>query len=274
MNFKTKALFLFGILLFGLGLSYFLGGTFMEGFNTPVAATAAAPIATAAAPIAAPTATAAAPNAAAPNAVAPIAAPIAAPAPAATTQDTPASWEWLRRLGEIADTPSVLPRTLVQSPAYDNYNHYNDPNKLSSTQYYGSTGTPINPLQEYDAEVPQPNSSVRNGVSNGASNGSNDGYGTQYYSTLPPGVSANQILPGDEHLYILKSEIVPPVCPVCPAFPSASAVNNSDTPPPPCPPCGRCPEPSFECKKVPNYNATNSDSMPVPVLNDFSSFGM
>jgi hypothetical protein len=25
---------------------------------------------------------------------------------------------------------------------------------------------------------------------------------------------------------------------------------------------------------VPNYNATNSDSMPIPVLNDFSSFGM
>ena len=102
--------------------------------------------------------------------------------------------------------------------------------------------------------------------------GASKNYGTQYYSTLPPGIPASQIIPGDEHLYILKSEIVPPVCPACPAFPSASIVNNQNTPP--CPPCGRCPEPSFECKKVPNYNAVNSDSMPVPVLNDFSSFGM
>ena len=47
--------------------------------------------------------------------------------------------------------------------------------------------------------------------------------------------------------------------------------------PPPCPPCGRCPEPSFDCKKVPNYSkadGTSSDSLPTPVLNDFSQFGM
>ena len=43
---------------------------------------------------------------------------------------------------------------------------------------------------------------------------------------------------------------------------------------PACPPCGRCPEPSFECKKVPNYNAFNPDTMPVPILSSFSSFGM
>ena len=44
--------------------------------------------------------------------------------------------------------------------------------------------------------------------------------------------------------------------------------------PPPCPPCGRCPEPSFECKKVPNYASTNSEFLPMPVLGDFSQFGM
>ena len=43
--------------------------------------------------------------------------------------------------------------------------------------------------------------------------------------------------------------------------------------PQPCPPCGRCPEPSFECKKVPNYSST-SNVLPVPVLTDFSQFGM
>jgi hypothetical protein len=45
-------------------------------------------------------------------------------------------------------------------------------------------------------------------------------------------------------------------------------------PPPPCPPCGRCPEPSFDCKKVPNYASTNSEYLPSPVLSDFSQFGM
>jgi hypothetical protein len=44
--------------------------------------------------------------------------------------------------------------------------------------------------------------------------------------------------------------------------------------PAPCPPCGRCPEPSFDCKKVPNYASTNSEYLPMPVLNDFSQFGM
>jgi hypothetical protein len=43
---------------------------------------------------------------------------------------------------------------------------------------------------------------------------------------------------------------------------------------PPCPACARCPEPSFECKKVPNYNAINDNYLPTPVLSDFSQFGM
>jgi hypothetical protein len=76
-------------------------------------------------------------------------------------------------------------------------------------------------------------------------------------------------------LYILKSQVVPPVCPVCPA-----SKNNSNNDPDgepkcqPCPPCARCPEPSFECKKVPNYNAINNSYLPQPIINDFSSFGM
>jgi hypothetical protein len=42
----------------------------------------------------------------------------------------------------------------------------------------------------------------------------------------------------------------------------------------PCPPCGRCPEPAFECKKVPNYNSNNNKYLPRAVLADFSQFGM
>jgi hypothetical protein len=95
-----------------------------------------------------------------------------------------------------------------------------------------------------------------------------------YYNSMPQGITRNQIPPGQEDLYILKSEVIPPVCPACPA-PIMQCPDNTDvTKCPPCPPCARCPEPAFDCKKVPNYGAFNQDFMPVPVLNDFSSFGM
>ena len=84
------------------------------------------------------------------------------------------------------------------------------------------------------------------------------------------GIPASQIPPGDEDLYILKSQIVPPVCPACPS----NASCPRPEPPPPCPPCARCPEPAFECKKVPNYRANDPSVLPRPVLSDFSQFGM
>lgn len=84
----------------------------------------------------------------------------------------------------------------------------------------------------------------------------------------PKGIHKSQIPNGEEHLYILKSQVVPPVCPACP-------VNTScprDKPCPPCPPCARCPEPAFDCKKVPNYQSSNEQYLPKPMLTDFSSF--
>ena len=83
--------------------------------------------------------------------------------------------------------------------------------------------------------------------------------------------SKNSIPPGDEHLYVLKSQIVPPVCPACPAFPDLTSCEKGKKPQP-CPPCARCPEPAFECKKVPNYSSTNDNYLPIPILNDFSQF--
>jgi hypothetical protein len=42
---------------------------------------------------------------------------------------------------------------------------------------------------------------------------------------------------------------------------------------PPCPACERCPEPSFECKKVPNYRSPSVNQyLPMPILTDFSNF--
>lgn len=89
---------------------------------------------------------------------------------------------------------------------------------------------------------------------------------------LPKGIPKSEIPNGDEHLYILKSEVVPPVCPKCPDV----TVCPKSTPEkcPPCPPCARCPEPAFECKKVPNYNRKDDTYLPMPILSDFSQFGM
>lgn len=84
------------------------------------------------------------------------------------------------------------------------------------------------------------------------------------------GIPGKNIPPGQEDLYILKSQVVPPVCPACP-----TVINTCDSKSqcPPCPPCGRCPEAAFECVKKPTYKPDNP-YLPVPVLSDFSAFGM
>jgi len=137
----------------------------------------------------------------------------------------------------------------------DESNHNN-----TLTSYYGSTGNAIPATQPLNTT---PN--VNNYSSNTQSNGSS----YNYSNSLPAGITKNMITSGQEDLYILKSQVVPPVCPAC-----NPVVIYKDTKCQPCPSCERCPEPSFDCRKVPNYNATNNQYLPVPVLNDFSGFGM
>jgi hypothetical protein len=130
--------------------------------------------------------------------------------------------------------------------------------------------------------------------------------------------------PGNPNDYILKSQVVPPVCPVCPSL-IAAGDSDSDSDSdgdddddddddgdgdgdgedengedgdnngtctnescyqgntykrevnvkcPPCPPCARCPEPAFDCKKVPTYRESDDRYLPRPILSDFSTFGM
>jgi len=97
--------------------------------------------------------------------------------------------------------------------------------------------------------------------------GTTDGSSSSIYGGIP----ASQIPPGQEDLYILKSEIVPPVCPACPS--SSVCPSTSKETCPPCPACARCPEPAFECKKVPNYDAISEEDLPQPILSTFSTFG-
>jgi hypothetical protein len=113
--------------------------------------------------------------------------------------------------------------------------------------------------------------------------------GPDYSSSLPKGIPKSMIPPGNEDMYILKSEVVPPVCPACP---QPILKCNDDKPPPPCPPCARCPEPRFDCKKVPNYGSGNlganyfggggqfgsmpsssGNFLPYPSVSNYNTFG-
>lgn len=171
---------------------------------------------------------------------------------------------------------------------------------MTSTQYYGSTGSPYQTGASsmsyngayggsagavtgpygntaYYAQGPYGNTTAGTSSTTPSSSSSGSTTSSDYSNSLPPGIPASQIPSGQEDLYILKSQVVPPVCPVCPASSSSSSNNNDpDNAPkcPPCPACARCPEPSFECKKVPNYNAIDNSYLPQPIINDFSSFGM
>jgi len=96
---------------------------------------------------------------------------------------------------------------------------------------------------------------------------------TPYPSFYPP--------MGDQDRYMLKTQFVPPVYPVGSHYENygpegegraGSCEKKKEYPP--CPPCARCPEPSFECKKVPKYDAMDDSQKPMPVLNNFASFGL
>lgn len=150
----------------------------------------------------------------------------------------------------------------INNPYYDT-NSYYGPNGAQAGTVTGPNGNTAGYIKG-----PQGNIYTGSNINNDSNYDSSD-----YYNSLPNGIPSSQIPPGQEDLYILKSQVVPPVCPACPE-PIVQCPNDFDASKcPPCPPCARCPEPAFDCKKVPNYNAFNPDYMPVPVLNDFSTFG-
>ena len=151
----------------------------------------------------------------------------------------------------------------------DDVNSYNDsPNQNNSTYDYISA-TPTSLAISEDQQAP-PNSNptstaitvdVNDSQSKSSMSSSN------VSSSSPPPPPPNS---GGDDQYILKSQVVPPVCPKCPDAASCPRPK----PCPPCAPCARCPEPAFECKKVPTYHGGPYPTMPKPVLNDFSQFGM
>jgi len=153
-----------------------------------------------------------------------------------------------------------------QDPTINQYT----PNTNTTGSDYNNAFANINPYGEsYN------NPYINTNTITGPAGNTYSTYNSSAYSnSLPQGIPKSMIPSGQEDLYILKSQVVPPVCPACPEPIVQCPDNNDVTKCPPCPPCARCPEPAFDCKKVPNYNSFNQDYMPVPVLNSFSSFGM
>ena len=172
------------------------------------------------------------------------------------------------------------------------YNDEYNSNQYSATTYTGSQGNSATvytgPAGNYAV---QPNNNVNyssgsattySGSQGGSATVYTGSQGNQAVKATGPngqtivatpqntvnGIPRSQIPQGDEDLYILKSEVVPPVCPACPQ----SSACPREKPCPACPPCARCPEPAFECKKVPNYRSQDNRYLPKPLLNDFSAF--
>ena len=140
----------------------------------------------------------------------------------------------------------------------DQVNSYNNSTNQNNSTYDYVSSTPTS-LDISDDQSTQNNSNATPTSSDITVNGASSSDSSSSSSS-----SGN----GDE--YILKSQIVPPVCPKCPDAASCPRPK----PCPPCAPCARCPEPAFECKKVPSYQGGPYPNMPKPVLNDFSQFGM
>ena len=158
--------------------------------------------------------------------------------------------------------PDYINNTSYGTANSSNSNNYDYSNTQSNSYPYSAPNTQSNSYP-YSAPNTTPNTNTYPGGSGSSYN---------YSSSLPPGIPASQIPPGSEDLYILKSEVVPPVCPACPTLPCNMQSEKETCPP--CPACARCPQSNFECKKVPNYDTLSEEFIPVPVLNDFSQFGM
>ena len=109
---------------------------------------------------------------------------------------------------------------------FTQYGAYYNADNTTSTQYYGSTGYPIQSSgysQSYQGPYGGSAGAVTGPAGNtafyaqGPNGGTIAGTNVDYSSSLPPGIPRNMIPAGEEDLYILKSQVVPPVCPVCPA---------------------------------------------------------
>ena len=149
---------------------------------------------------------------------------------------------------------------------------FND--SISEISLFNPTDDNFNYHDNYKNVVKNVFNSGENSIEHDLKSGKNflqNMFGSSGASNQSASMASSQIPPSQKNQYILKSKIVPPVCPACPAI-TGGGGNTCCKKERPCPPCARCPEPAFDCKKVPNYNSTNTSYLPKPLLNDFSQF--
>ena len=152
--------------------------------------------------------------------------------------------------------------------SYETYNDYSDPNDDDDDNDRYNMNTKKPKYSDYRNEADSNVKIIdRIGILDSVAKGKMNASMYNIKDTVVTendGVPKSRIPPGQEHLYILKSEIVPPICPACPSV-NCNNSSNSEKKCQPCPPCARCPEPSFECKKVPNYNSRGlMNQLPIP----------
>ena len=141
---------------------------------------------------------------------------------------------------------------------YTTRNTYTYDTNNSRSFEIGQTVGNESTLTEVNSQNSQLNTNIQtNSLSNGVSNGASNG------------IPGSMIPQGDEDLYILKSEVVPPVCPRCPSVCTKEVKEQC----PPCPSCARCPEGSnnFTCKKVVD-NSVSSNNEPVAEISPDNAF--
>ena len=156
-----------------------------------------------------------------------------------------------------------------QTPVYGSLlNGSNGPYDARDASSGTGTGNGITDTSNYDISTPpvQSNTNSRSGSSGGAGTSAT---GAAAGTTSAAGTT------GDAYLLNNSQNSQPTNCPVGGCVTANSAPNNCrPAPVPPCPPCERCPEPKFDCKRVPKYNSANNKYLPKPILSDFSQFGM
>lgn len=138
-----------------------------------------------------------------------------------------------------------------------NSSNSNSSNTSSSSTNITNVGTP---------------GSNSSGSTTGLAGGSNSGSGNSNTPVAADSASSTpSSVPGAENEAIVQNTAT-----LNEIKGSITQINQQNPKPetcPPCPACERCPEPAFDCKKVPNYRSPSiGQYLPMPILNDFSTF--
>ena len=166
-----------------------------------------------------------------------------------------------------------------QTPVYGSLlNGSNGPYDARDASSGTGTGNGITDTSNYDISTPpvQSNTDSRSGSSTTGSATSTTGSAAGAAGAAGAGTgTTGAATTSDAYLLNNSQNSQQANCPVGGCVTAGSLPNNfRPSPVPPCPPCERCPEPKFDCKRVPKYNSANNQYLPKPILSDFSQFGM